>query len=295
MHCCAAFGWGEACLAQQQQPIVYLTPEQQSGVTALAQMIQKELKKEKCANSTCQVLVVSLTVSTGATCSACILISEALTKSLAELPDPPGVIKRAQFASFMDQERIPSIYLDLHETLVWIGRELGASRVVFGSLVFKGDSLQLKTKVLKHESFGNSTEISKEMNVKVPLGDLSAGLEPRESFHSLVKPTSSLVRGSDPIEVSGKTPGVSLPSCFYMPNPPYTDAARSAKLSGTVLVEAMISREGEVTDPMIVKGLPFGLNEYTLETLRKWRCKPATRNGEPIPVRIPFEVTFHLD
>lgn len=294
MLCCAAFGWGEACLAQQQQPIVYLTPEQQSGVTALAQMIRKELKKEKCAKSSCQVLVVNLTVSTGATCSACILISEALTKSLAELPDPPGVIKRAQFASFMDQERIPSIYLDRPETLVWMDRKLGASRVVVGILVQKEDFLQIRTRILKHGNSGNRTEASTEISIQVPAGDLNTGFAARESFHPLAKRESSQPQL---ISLSGggeKIPGLTAPHCYSTPNPPYNNEARAAKLSGVVTMEGIISIEGHVTGLRLVKGLPFGLNENSLETLRTWRCKPATLNGVPVPVLVPIEVTFRL-
>jgi TonB family protein len=280
--------------AQEEQSHVSLTPEQQGGVTAFAQTIQKELKKGKCANSSCQVLVVNLTISIGETCSACILLSDSLAKSLAGLQDAPGVVSRASFASFMDQERISSVFLNRQDTQVWIARELRADRVVFGSLVPKGDSLQLKTKVLKHEHFSNSTETSKEISARIPVGDLTVGLLPRESYHSLPKREPSEAQVLITSSIQGKAPGGAMPTCFYMPNPPYSDAARTAKLSGTILVEGIVTTDGKVTSPRIIKGLPLGLNESILDTLKTWRCKPALQNGVPVSVLVPFEVTFRL-
>jgi TonB family protein len=89
--------------------------------------------------------------------------------------------------------------------------------------------------------------------------------------------------------------GVGMPSCYYMPNPPYSDEARKAKYSGTVLVEAIVSVDGRVINPRVVKSPGLGLDESTVNTLRTWRCKPANGpNGKPVPVQVPFEVTFHL-
>jgi periplasmic protein TonB len=89
--------------------------------------------------------------------------------------------------------------------------------------------------------------------------------------------------------------GVGLPSCFYMPNPPYSDEARKAKYSGTVLVEAVVTVDGRVTNPRVIKSPGLGLDESTVNTLRTWRCKPANGpNGKPVAVQVPFEVTFRL-
>jgi TonB family protein len=89
--------------------------------------------------------------------------------------------------------------------------------------------------------------------------------------------------------------GVGLPSCFYMPSPPYSDEARKAKYSGTVLVEAIVTVDGRVTNPRVIKSPGLGLDETTVNTLRTWRCKPANGpNGKPVTVQVPFEVTFRL-
>ena len=89
--------------------------------------------------------------------------------------------------------------------------------------------------------------------------------------------------------------GIGMPSCYYTPNPPYSDEARKAKYSGVVLVEATVTEEGKVTNPRVIKSPGLGLDESTVKTLRTWRCKPVIGpNGKPIPVSLPFEVTFRL-
>jgi TonB family protein len=62
-----------------------------------------------------------------------------------------------------------------------------------------------------------------------------------------------------------------------------------------VLVEAVITVDGRVTNPRVIKSPGLGLDESTTNTMRTWRCKPVTGpNGKPVPVLVPFEVTFRL-
>ena len=89
--------------------------------------------------------------------------------------------------------------------------------------------------------------------------------------------------------------GVGLPSCFYMPNPPYSEEARKAKYSGIVLVEAVVNLDGHLSNLRVIKSPGLGLDENTITTLKTWRCKPAVGpNGKPVPVIVPFEVNFRL-
>jgi periplasmic protein TonB len=89
--------------------------------------------------------------------------------------------------------------------------------------------------------------------------------------------------------------GVGLPSCFYMPNPPYSEEARKAKYSGTVMVEAVVNLDGHLSNLRVLKSPGLGLDDNTIQTLKTWRCKPAIGpNGRPVPVIVPFEVNFRL-
>lgn len=89
--------------------------------------------------------------------------------------------------------------------------------------------------------------------------------------------------------------GVGTPSCYFMPNPPYSDEARKAKYAGTVLVDVVITTDGRVVNPHVIKSPGLGLDEVTINTLRTWRCKPANGpNGKPVPVELSVEVAFRL-
>jgi protein TonB len=91
------------------------------------------------------------------------------------------------------------------------------------------------------------------------------------------------------------TGGVGYPSCFYMPDPKYSEEARKAKYSGIVVLQGTITADGRVTDVQIVKGPGLGLEEKAVEATKEWRCKAALGpNGKPVPTRVPIEVTFRL-
>lgn len=89
--------------------------------------------------------------------------------------------------------------------------------------------------------------------------------------------------------------GVGSPSCFYMPNPPYSEEARKAKYSGVVLVDAVVTVDGQVTRPRVIKSPGLGLDDTTVQTMKTWRCKAALGpNGRPVATQVQFEVNFRL-
>ncbi len=89
--------------------------------------------------------------------------------------------------------------------------------------------------------------------------------------------------------------GVGQPSCFYTPNPPYSEEARKAKYSGTVLVESIIEVDGRVSPQRVLKSPGLGLDDTTLQTMRTWRCKAALGpNGRAVRTIVSFEVNFRL-
>jgi TonB family protein len=289
-----ATGISGRAVAQEPQNVLSLSAEQQSSISSFALSIQQEIRKEDCAGNGCEILVVDFALLSGETCSTCALLADSLAKTLSELPGGPNVISRTTLSSFLNEERIPSKILNQPEALAWVAHQLHASRLVFGTIRTEEELLLARAHLLKDEGPGQKPHVSKEISVKIPLGNLADGLSARESYQSLPKREPSEAQLPNPFTAQGKGPGVALPTCFYMPNPPYTDSARAAKLSGKILLEAIITTDGRVISPRIINGLPMGLNELCLKSLQTWRCKPAMQNGVPVPVLIPFEVTFRL-
>ncbi len=44
----------------------------------------------------------------------------------------------------------------------------------------------------------------------------------------------------------------------------------------------------------MLKGLPLGLNDAAIDTVRQWRLKPATLRGKPVAVYLSLLINFSL-
>lgn len=88
--------------------------------------------------------------------------------------------------------------------------------------------------------------------------------------------------------------GVLAPVPLYKPEPEYSEAARVARLQGTVVVRVVIGTDGRAQDARIQRELGLGLDENALEAISQWKFKPGTREGEPVPVAAVIEVNFRL-
>jgi protein TonB len=94
-----------------------------------------------------------------------------------------------------------------------------------------------------------------------------------------------------PIHVGGD---VAAPNKISAPQPQYTEIARKARIQGVVIVQAIINKQGNVTDVKVLKGLPMGLDQAAVDAIRKWRFEPATLNGKPVDVYYNLTVNFTL-
>lgn len=87
---------------------------------------------------------------------------------------------------------------------------------------------------------------------------------------------------------------VKYPKAEYTPEPDMTDLARKKKISGTLLFTIVVDKSGAVADVRVDRPLGYGLDQNAVESLKKWRFKPALRDGEPVAVQLPVEVSFYL-
>lgn len=94
-----------------------------------------------------------------------------------------------------------------------------------------------------------------------------------------------------PVRVGGD---VKPPVAVNRVQPVYPEIARRSRTEGIVVVEAIIDRDGNVTDARVLKGLPFGLDQAALDAVKKWKFKPGTLNGRPVPVIFTLTVRFQV-
>ncbi len=74
----------------------------------------------------------------------------------------------------------------------------------------------------------------------------------------------------------------------------YTEDARQRGLSGEVVMEIVVRRDGSVGDVKILQGLGGGLNDRAVQAVRQWRFSPAHRQGEAVDVMVEVSVEFRL-
>jgi protein TonB len=88
--------------------------------------------------------------------------------------------------------------------------------------------------------------------------------------------------------------GVSAPTIIKKVDPQYSEEARKARYQGTVVLEAIVQKDGSVQIVRVVRSLGFGLDEKAIEALRQWKFSPAKQNGVAVPVALNIEVNFNL-
>jgi protein TonB len=75
--------------------------------------------------------------------------------------------------------------------------------------------------------------------------------------------------------------------------PEYPAMARQARIQGTVVLEAVISREGTIQNLQVLSGHPM-LVPSALAAVRQWRYRPYFLNGAPVEVETQVTVNFVL-
>jgi len=93
---------------------------------------------------------------------------------------------------------------------------------------------------------------------------------------------------------SGGGRDVTHPQGTYMPEPEYTETARGAKYQCTNVLSVIVAADGQPLSVWVVKPCGEGLDEKSMAAVQKWTFRPATKDGEPVPVFINVETSFHL-
>jgi periplasmic protein TonB len=73
----------------------------------------------------------------------------------------------------------------------------------------------------------------------------------------------------------------------------YPPLARQARISGTVILHAVISKDGSITGLSLISGHPM-LAPAAIDAVKQWKYKPYLLNGEPVEVDTEVQVNFTL-
>lgn len=111
-----------------------------------------------------------------------------------------------------------------------------------------------------------------------------------------VRPAASAPAANRPpqrIRVGGNIQPATL---IHRVNPTYPAELQSQGIQGDVELDAVISKEGNVLNPVSrTPGLHAGLVQAATDAVRQWKYKPTLLNGEPVEVLTTVTVRFLLN
>jgi TonB family protein len=220
------------------------------------------------------------------------LLADRFSESLTAYPAGLNVLDRKILKDYLTQNWTTLEDLRSHDVCLRIGRQMGATGVILGTLYEENGQISLTVHL---EGFG---PVAKEADI-FQVTDERVRFPVTEEMHTMLfeaGPNYARKASDIPDEpgVFKSGLGAGVPRCTSCPNPDYSDAARAAKFQGTVLLSIVVTSEGKATSIYVLKGAPFGLTAKFIEAVRDWRFEPALKEGNPVPVRVQVETTFHL-
>lgn len=114
------------------------------------------------------------------------------------------------------------------------------------------------------------------------LGGLAAGPPP--------PPPPAVERPKGPIRI---TSGMKEPTLLYEPPVVYSPVARMARVEGTVVIEAIIDEQGNVTQVHFISG-PAMLVQSAMKAVAERRYAPTILDGQPVAIRLTVKVDYRL-
>jgi TonB family protein len=89
-------------------------------------------------------------------------------------------------------------------------------------------------------------------------------------------------------------PGITSPKVLHKIDPSYTEEARAAKISGTVLMQVTVGTDGKAHEISVLDTPDAGLGRKAVEAVQQWIFEPATKDGQAVNVLARIEVNFKL-
>jgi TonB family protein len=213
------------------------------------------------------------------------LLWEGLLKSARDkLPEDQRVRARMTYV-----KELPAKPLSGREYSISIGELTGTTQFyIVESRIYVLLAMNSPGGVWAREKFFESFAISPNLPGPKPLyGD------PVINPNKIVKSETSDMT-SDMNRVFSGRDVTEKPRILEKPEPTYTEGARKFGVEGTVVLRAVFSRNGDVTNLNVTRKLPHGLTERAIRAARAIRFTPATKDGQPVSMYMQLEYNFNL-
>ena len=130
---------------------------------------------------------------------------------------------------------------------------------------------------------------SSSLSAEAPAIQSESAAAPRDPMGNL------LANQPAPPPVELPVGGIVQPARLIRSAPPvYPGAAKSSRVSGDVVVDALIDATGKVTSVKLISG-PVLLQQAALETVRQWKYEPARLDGQAVAMHLTVTVKFRLN
>jgi protein TonB len=88
------------------------------------------------------------------------------------------------------------------------------------------------------------------------------------------------------------TKGIKPPKAISAPDPKYPDIPADAEPQGTVVMLIGVSAKGHVEAVRVMHSDETAFEKTAVDTVKKWKFKPAQKDGHPVPVQVTVEMKF---
>jgi protein TonB len=118
------------------------------------------------------------------------------------------------------------------------------------------------------------------------------GTAPNSVISNVIKILPAMPKVVAPPKVRVSS-GVAQGLLIHQTKPVYPPLAMQARIQGTVLLQAVVAKDGTVQDLRVVSGHPL-LVKAALDAVKLWRYKPYRLNDQPVEVDTEIIVNFTL-
>ena len=140
---------------------------------------------------------------------------------------------------------------------------------------------------------GHPVQIGYKMPYDFAMADRVAdnsGVNSDPSNGTAASPATNKLSASTATQVNGEEAQKLL---LHRVAPVYPDMARERMIQGTVVLKAIIAKDGRVVDLKPVSG-PKELYDSAVGAVQQWRYKPFTLDGQPVEVATTINVNYKL-
>jgi TonB family protein len=89
---------------------------------------------------------------------------------------------------------------------------------------------------------------------------------------------------------------VQMARLIRQPRPDYPAELKQLGVTGVVMIQAVISKDGELLNPRVVNtDVDWRLAQSALDAVKQWRYTPTLLNGQPVEVATSVAVAYELD